>query len=58
MMTLKELVARNISAALREVMNAELVAKHSRDGEVPENVVEGIKQARVRLEVAQEELKK
>lgn len=51
-MTLKELVARNVSAAYRETMNAELVAKHSSDGEVPNNVVEAIREARLVLEEA------
>lgn len=55
-MTLRELVARNVSAALREVANAEMAAKHSKDGEVSSTIIEDIKGARLILEVAAKEL--
>jgi hypothetical protein len=51
-MTLKELVARNVSAALRETLNAELVAKHSKEGEIPNKVIEALREARILLEEA------
>ena len=51
-MTLKELVARNVSAALRETLNAELVSKHSKDGEIPNKVIEALQEARMLLEEA------
>jgi hypothetical protein len=60
MMNLKELTARNLSAAIREVSNAQIVAQfepYNQAGrEVSESVLKNIYEARLLLEMAQEEL--
>lgn len=60
MMGLKELTARNLSAAIREALNAEIVAKFQpyppAVQEVPEAVVKAIQEARLLLEIAKQDL--
>ena len=52
-MTLQELLARNLSAALREALNAELTAKELGTKTFPDTVFWTIHQARQLLEDAQ-----
>ena len=52
-MTLQELLARNLSAALREALNAELVAEKAVAKTFPDKVFWSIHQARELLEDAQ-----
>lgn len=59
-MNLKELTARNLSAAIREVSNAQVAAQfepYNQAGrQVPDSVLKNIHEARLLLEIAQEEL--
>lgn len=55
-MELKELVGRNISAALRETMNARLAALHGHSGPIPDEVVDLLFTAEINLENAQAKL--
>jgi hypothetical protein len=55
-MKLRELVSRNVSAALREVANAEAVAKHSKDGTVPVLVTDALERVRKDLEKVSNDL--
>lgn len=64
MMGLMELCARNLSAAIRESLNAQVAARQTIEASrtveghpaVPESVVKKINEARLLLEIAQEEL--
>ena len=49
-MTLKELVARNLSTGMREIANAEMAAKHSKEGTIPNGVVHSLQSIRMTLE--------
>lgn len=53
-MELKQLVGRNVSAGLREVMNARMAALHSQDGEVPHEVIKKLLTVEDILEDVQE----
>ena len=61
---LVELCARNLSAAIRETLNAQIAAKQSvvaakeieGHPSVPESVVKNIHEARLLLEIAKQEL--
>lgn len=55
-MELKQLVGRNVSAGLREVMNARLAALHSKDGTIPNEVIDKLLTAESILEEVQESL--
>lgn len=64
MMGLMELCARNLSAAVRETLNAQVAARQTVEASrtieghtaVPESVVKKINEARLLLEIAKEEL--
>lgn len=64
MLGLMELCARNLSAAIREALNAQVAAKQTLEAArtveghlvVSESVIKKINEARLLLEIAQEEL--
>jgi ribosome-binding protein aMBF1 (putative translation factor) len=64
MLGLMELCARNVSAAIREALNAQVAAKQTIEAArtveghpvVSESVIQKISEARLLLEIAQEEL--
>ena len=63
MLSFVELCARNISAATREAMNAEMAARTCNEAmagtglAIPESVVKNLTEARYLLELAQQEMK-